>query len=599
MVTASGSGPADASRSFEDNVKVLAEFQDHGIPVFTFTLRLNAKGNKVGFPTGWQRTEVHDSNLNQAAPGCAFGILCGHGVDVIDVDPRNGGNVEKVHAELLAFGVPIIAIVSTPGGGAHFYIPSTGRAKKTNIAPGVDYIGGTSEGTGRGFVFAPGTSRPRYPNGRYSWILEPQWELLGTGVEQALAYLASLTTATVRTPMNGQTPDDLDDVLKIISQAEDGERNTTLFKQTVKLASSGMVNVKVRAALVQAALACGLTSAEIETTINSALTTAGSQREAAHTWRNTVLTSKKVKSSRSPALLFTILIFTDLFARFGDKVGLSVRQLATEINFDIRAASQAIKALVDMGFLVRQPGQRYAPVADRFAMVLPALEEPQGPESDLNGGAVRKGNSPSVPDSISIGSTDDCCSFAPLLDGALEIHRHDAFTRDEKVCLPHGCALTLAAIEAGATTIGEIVDVTRHAKSTIRGHLKVLSSADLIRCEQGSPIVPAWHGDVLDALDLWCNQMGIGSRAAERSRKYQVQQAEYQLKLSNPLPLAGLSHDADGNPLRFVSLVRDLHAATEKYEADIRAQAESQVERRLTPTDRKNTSTSTPKGISA
>ena len=588
----------DAARSFEDDVKVLAEFQHHGIPVFAFTLRLDAKGNK-GFPAGWQHTEVHDSNLNGVTPGCAFGILGGHGVDVIDVDPRNGGNVEKVHDQLLAFEVPIIAIVSTPGGGAHFYISSTGRAKKTNLAPGVDYIGGTSEGKSRGFVFAPGTSRPTYLNARYAWVLEPQWELLGTGVEQAQAYLASLTTATVRTPMNGQTPDDLDVVVEIISKSEEGERNTTLFTQTVRLAIDNKVNEEVHSSLVQAALACGLPSVEIKSTINSALTTAGRQHEAAHVWRDTVLTSQKVKASRSLALPFTILIFTDLFARFGDKVGLSVRQLATEINFDITAASKAIKALVDMGFLVRQPGQRYAPVAARFAMVLPALEEPQGPESDLDEGAVGKGNSPSVPNSISVGSTDDCCSFAPLLDRALEIHRHDAFTRDEKVSLPHGCALTLAAIEAGATTINAIVDVTGQGRSTIRGHLKVLSSANLIAYQQGSPIVPAWDGDVLDALDDWCNQMGIGPRAAARSREYKVQQAAYQLRLTSPMPLAGLSRDAHGDPLTFVSLVRDFDAATEKYEADIRAQAESQVERRLTPTDCKSRSTSTPKGISA
>ena len=589
----------DGSRSFEDNVNVLAEFQDHGIPVFAFTLRLDAKGNEVGFPTGWQHTDLHDSNLDQADLGCAFGILGGHGVDVIDVDPRNGGDVDEVRAELLAFKVPIIAISSTPGGGAHFYISSTGRAKKINIAPGVDYIGGTPAGTGRGFVFAPGTSRPTYPNREYTWVLAPQWGLLGTGVEHARAFLDSLTTTVVSTPVTGRTPGDLDEALTVIAQAEEGERNTTLFKQTVKLASSNRVNEDVLDELIQAALACGLPSVEIESTIDSALTTAGRQREAAHMWRNTVLACEKAKSSRSLALLFTILIFTDLFARFGDIAGLSVRQLATEINFDITAASKAIKALVDLGFLVRQPGQRYAPVAARFAMVLPALEEPQGPESDLDEGAVRKGNSPSVPNSMSVGSTDDCCSFAPLLDRALEIHRHDAFTRDEKVSLPHGSALTLAAIEAGHTTITAIVEITGQGRSTIRGHLKVLSSANLIDYQQGSPIVPAWDGDVLDALDDWCNRMGIGSRAAERSRKYKVQQAAYQLRLTSPMPLAGLSRDARGEPLKFVSLVRDLDAATEKYEADIRAQAESQVERRLTPTDRKSTSTSTPKGISA
>ena len=589
----------DSFDSFEDLVKVLAEFQDHGIPVFTFTLRLDATNNVVGYPTGWQRTEVHNSNLDQAAPGCAFGILGGHGVDVIDVDPRNGGDVEEVHADLLAFKVPIIAIVSTPGGGAHFYISSTGRAKKTNLAPGVDYIGGTSEGKSRGFTFAPGTTRPKYPNGRYTWVLEPQWELLGTGVEQAQAYLASLTTATVRTPMNGQTPDDLHNVVEIIAQAEEGQRNTTLFNQTVKLASKNEVNEDVHSALVKAALACGLASVEIESTIDSALATADRQRETAHTWRetahtwrDTVLACEKVKSSRSPALGFTILIFTDLFARFGDKVGLSVRQLATQINFATKAASEAIKALVDMGFLVRQPGQRYAPVAARFAMALPEAEGSNEIDSE---GAVRKGNSPSVPTSISIGSTDDCCSFAPLLDRALEIHRHDAFTHDEKVSLPPWCALTLAAIEAGHTSITAIVDVTRQAKSTIRGHLKVLSSADLIRCEQGSPIVPAWDGDVLDALDDWCNQMGIGSRAAERSRKYQVQQVEYQLKLTNPLPLAGLSRDAQGDPLPFGALASDATAAQEQHEAHIRVLAESEIEQPSTA-DRKKNGTSNPKG---
>jgi hypothetical protein len=80
-------------------------------------------------------------------------------LDVIDIDPRNGGRLSDLLDALGDDGPEIFGIASTPSHGAHFYIATQGLAKG-RLLPGIDFQAGDYSGQGRGFVFLPPTVRP-------------------------------------------------------------------------------------------------------------------------------------------------------------------------------------------------------------------------------------------------------------------------------------------------------------------------------------------------------------------------------------------------------------------------------------------------------
>lgn len=146
----------------------------HGIPVFAAEPALNPDGtwnprsghNGCGYwlPTGWQRFVATMNVLGDPGyrwprrtwrTGDALCMVTGHGVDVLDVDPRNGG-----HDGILTLPVPYVGGVQvTPSGGYHLFIGRTGVASKDGVAQGVDLKAGKADGSGRGFVFIAPTVR--------------------------------------------------------------------------------------------------------------------------------------------------------------------------------------------------------------------------------------------------------------------------------------------------------------------------------------------------------------------------------------------------------------------------------------------------------
>ena len=140
-----------------------------GIPVF---IAKPDPSNAVGYlpPSGWQNSVADPSVIDRWAPGMALCAVMGHGLDCIDVDPRNGG-------ELGDLPVPTTyGIAQTPSGGVHALISSLGVAKRTNLLPGVDIQAGDPSGSGRGFIFiAPtvGISKVTGDRVPYRWVREP------------------------------------------------------------------------------------------------------------------------------------------------------------------------------------------------------------------------------------------------------------------------------------------------------------------------------------------------------------------------------------------------------------------------------------------
>lgn len=125
-----------------------------GIPIFVAPP--SAK-NKVGFniPKGWEKTVPDPGVVDTWQPGYALCAVMGHGLDLIDIDPRNDGDPTSLAGILPnCYGG-----ADTPSGGKHLFIRSIGVGSKANFLPGIDFKSGMADGSSRGFAFIAPTVR--------------------------------------------------------------------------------------------------------------------------------------------------------------------------------------------------------------------------------------------------------------------------------------------------------------------------------------------------------------------------------------------------------------------------------------------------------
>lgn len=153
---------ASALRIAHDLVKI-------GVPIFVAQPDPSAA---TGFtlPYSWQSTAADPNVVSLWRPGMALCAVMGHGLDLIDVDPRNGGSLDSVP-------LPVVyGVASTPSEGVHAFVGSLGVRSRNNVLPGVDIKAGDSEGKGRGFAFIAPTQRVSKVDGRlrsYRWLQAP------------------------------------------------------------------------------------------------------------------------------------------------------------------------------------------------------------------------------------------------------------------------------------------------------------------------------------------------------------------------------------------------------------------------------------------
>jgi len=154
--------------------------------------------HKLGFklPEGWERTEANPDVVDHWEPGWAIFAVMGHTVDAIDVDPRNGGDINDLWEALGGGAVRFYGIQSTPSGGYHCLIAPLGVRKVQSIVPGIDIQAGNDDGVGRGFIFIGPTVRTDKRTGEpagYCWEMEPDLdELLLIGTDGRDSNLAKL-----------------------------------------------------------------------------------------------------------------------------------------------------------------------------------------------------------------------------------------------------------------------------------------------------------------------------------------------------------------------------------------------------------------------
>jgi hypothetical protein len=198
-----------------ESLSVARALIEAGIPVFIAKPATNSDGSwdssgghhGCGYwlPKAWQATEPDHRVLDQYEPGDALGMVCGHKVDGVDTDPRNGGDESR--ADLAARGAMprVYGVAHTPSGGTHELVSTIGVRSRDNVCPGIDLKAGTPEGTGRGFLFiAPTRKRSKLDGavGQYRWVEPPDLQALAADSpeDRSGEALADLVDAKRRTP---------------------------------------------------------------------------------------------------------------------------------------------------------------------------------------------------------------------------------------------------------------------------------------------------------------------------------------------------------------------------------------------------------------
>lgn len=133
-------------------------------------------GSGYWLPEDWESTPVNLGTLDRYQYGDALGLVTGHALDVLDIDPRNGGDTDLIQLVQLGLVPTAYAKAATPSGGEHLFIAPTGERKTKR--GGLDLQAGDADGQGRGFVWIAPTVRRSKVSGQvrtYRWV-EPLTE---------------------------------------------------------------------------------------------------------------------------------------------------------------------------------------------------------------------------------------------------------------------------------------------------------------------------------------------------------------------------------------------------------------------------------------
>ncbi|MFC7447656.1 phage/plasmid primase, P4 family [Rhodococcus daqingensis] len=130
---------------------------DCGIPVFVAKPD-DSRSTGYRLPSGWDKAVADPGALDCYRPGDALVMVTGCGIDVIDTDPRNGGDATRAALGNAGIMPTVYGMTRTPSGGTHEFIASLG-VRKGKAGDGIDVQAGDADGEGRGLVFLPPTER--------------------------------------------------------------------------------------------------------------------------------------------------------------------------------------------------------------------------------------------------------------------------------------------------------------------------------------------------------------------------------------------------------------------------------------------------------
>jgi hypothetical protein len=176
------------------------------------------------------------------------------GPDVVDIDPRHGGDEAAERVRLVGMLAGASALVRTPSGGRHLYYAGSEQANGVSRF-GIDF---RSRG---GYVLAP----PSIVDGAGYVLVEHR--PVSERVDWA-AIRNHLDPPTRLPPSAGRGAGDLDSLVKWVAGQPEGNRNGGLYWAARRAVHDGHGDLT---ALLRAAIEAGLSEHEASRTIDSAL----------------------------------------------------------------------------------------------------------------------------------------------------------------------------------------------------------------------------------------------------------------------------------------------------------------------------------------
>lgn len=198
-----------------ETARALAE---HGVPIFlarparTDSGEWDPTGGHGGcgywLPKGWESTTANPRYLEAWEPGMAVCAVMGHILDLVDLDPRNGGDPSSLNGTM----PKVYGVAATPSDGWHGFIRSIGVRSRDAVLPGIDIKAGDPDGQGRGFAFIAPTvklSKSTGVIGTYRWENPPDLDALASATEDRSGEkLAELVRQAHGTKSERNAPDD-------------------------------------------------------------------------------------------------------------------------------------------------------------------------------------------------------------------------------------------------------------------------------------------------------------------------------------------------------------------------------------------------------
>lgn len=196
-----------AELTTEEVARALAVARDltrHGIPVLVAypdrgedgRWRPDGGHGHTGYrlSRGWQATTANPAYVDAWRSGCALIAVMGHGLDLLDVDPRNGGDATRATLLEADLWPRVYGSQDTPSGGSHAFVASLGVRSRDAVRPGLDVKAGIN-GDGHGFAFLAPTVKLSKVTGElaaYRWTTVPLLDDVDLGEDDSGAGVAEL-----------------------------------------------------------------------------------------------------------------------------------------------------------------------------------------------------------------------------------------------------------------------------------------------------------------------------------------------------------------------------------------------------------------------
>jgi hypothetical protein len=256
---------------------LVRDLASRGVPVFVAPPSRSTGHPEFRFPR-WALRAADPAPLDNWRPGYAIAARTGIAFDVIDIDPRNGGDTTL--RDLLDHLPSVGGCVSTPGGGLHLWVPPYGG--RSLSVGGIDY-----QARNR-LIYLPGTRRPKHGGRGYRWLRLPDWAVLcqhnaGDFVERMSELRATKPRRPQAVPVctepEGQQrrairgsaygraalQDEADDLARTAAGGRNDRLNQAAFRCGQLVAAGHLTESYAMELLLHAAIACGLAAEDGET----------------------------------------------------------------------------------------------------------------------------------------------------------------------------------------------------------------------------------------------------------------------------------------------------------------------------------------------